>query len=478
MANIKSILESKSDFHILETAMKLSERLNYKVYIVGGYIRDIFIKKSKESDIDLMVVGDGIEFAKDLNNILYGSKLVIFNRFGTARFVVQNKTIEVSSARSEKYDSFSRNPLIKNSDLEIDISRRDFTINTLSVSLNKSNFGDLFDFYDGIKDINKGLIRTPLDPDKTFSDDPLRILRAIRFASQLDFKIDKRAQLSIKSKAGRISIVSFERIVIELYKILDSKIPSNGLELLQKLSVMDKILPEISELYGMEQPKEWHHKDVFYHTLKVVDNIAKQTDKTILRFAALLHDIGKPKTRRLDKIKGWSFHGHDAVGAQMINTIAKRLKLSNDVKEYLKKLTLFHLRPISLANKGVSDSAIRRLMLVAGEEISDLMILCRADITSKNPELVKKYLKNFDKVELFMNEVKKKDSFRTFQSPIKGNQIMKECQLKEGKVVGQIKKHIEDAILDGIIDNDYDSSYEYFLKIKNKYIVNKNNETL
>mgnify|MGYP001204724082 FL=1 len=470
MSNIKSFIENKNDFFIIDSARKLSKRLDLEIYIVGGYVRDLFTQTTKESDLDFMVVGDGIKFAQEFKDSLGGSKLVSFSKFGTARFMINNKTIEVASSRIEDYKLNSRNPKIDRTDLSTDILRRDFTINTLAVSVNDNDFGNLFDLFNGIKDINDGLIKTPLDPDKTFSDDPLRILRAIRFASQLGFEIDKKTKLSIQSKVERLSIVSSERIIFEFFKILDSPKPSIGLELLQKLSVMKIILPEISSLYGMEQTPEWHHKDVFYHTLKVVDNISMKTNKTKLRFAALLHDIGKPKTRRLDKNKGWTFHGHDAVGANMINFLSKRLKLSKEMTEYLKKLTLLHLRPISLAKKGVSDSAVRRLMVAAGEDIEDLMILCRADITSKNPNLVKKYLQNFDKVELIMNNVKEKDSFKNFQSPIRGIQIMKECKIKEGKIVGLIKKDIENAILDGVIENNYKSSYDYFLKIKEKYI--------
>ena len=470
MSNIKSLIEKKNDFYIIDVARKVSQKLDLKIYIVGGYVRDLFIQSTKESDLDFMVVGDGIRFAEQFKDSLNGSKLVIFPKFGTARFMIKNKTIEIASSRTEEYELDSRNPKVKKTDLSTDILRRDFTINTLAVSVNNHDFGQLFDLFNGIKDINNGLIKTPLDPDKTFSDDPLRMLRAIRFASQLGFKIDLKTESSIKSKVDRLSIISSERIVNEFFKILESPKPSIGLELLQKLSIMKVILPEISSLYGMEQTPEWHHKDVFYHTLQVVDNISMKTNKIKLRFAALLHDIGKPKTRRLNQKKGWTFHGHDAVGANMINVLSRRLKLSKEMTEYLKKLTLLHLRPISLAKDGVTDSAVRRLMVAAGDDVKDLMILCRADITSKNPNLVKKYLQNFDNVELIMNNVKEKDSFKNFQSPIRGIQIMKECKINEGKIVGLIKKDIENAILDGVIENNYKSSYDYFLKIKEKYI--------
>ena len=470
MTNVTSLLEQHTDgYKILTAAMDLASATEKEVYVVGGYVRDALMQRSL-TDIDLMVVGDGIAFARELAPALKGGKIVPFEQFGTAQIPLNNSIVEVASARSEAYSSDSRKPQVEDADLETDLSRRDFTINAMAVSLNKTDFGELHDPYNGVKDLNSGLIRTPRDPDTTFSDDPLRMLRAIRFASQLGFKVDSSVTDSIQRQVERIEIVSAERVTAEIYKILASPQPSLGLDLLQQVGLMEIVLPEVSALYGLEQPSEWHHKDIFYHTLQVVDNIAEKTEKADLRFAALIHDIGKPKTRRLDKNKGWTFHGHDAIGANMVDKMAKRMKLSNQTREFLKKLTLLHLRPISLAKEDVTDSAVRRLMVTAGEEVDDLMTLCRADITSKNPKLVKKYMENFQRVETFIQDVTERDAYRAFQSPVRGDQIMKECGLPPGKTVGKIKEAIENAILDGEIENDYDAAYEYFLKIKEEFL--------
>ena len=470
MTNVTSLLEQHTDgYNILTAAMDLASATEKEVYVVGGYVRDALMQRPL-TDIDLMVVGDGIAFARELAPSFKGGKIVPFEQFGTAQIPLNNIIVEVASARSEAYSSDSRKPQVEDADLETDLSRRDFTINAMAVSLNNTDFGELHDPYNGVKDLNSGLIRTPLDPDTTFSDDPLRMLRAVRFASQLGFKVDSSVMDSIQRQVDRIEIVSVERVTAEIYKILASPQPSVGLDLLQQAGLMEIVLPEVSALYGLEQPSEWHHKDIFYHTLQVVDNIAEKTEKTDLRFAALIHDIGKPKTRRLDKKRGWTFHGHDAVGVNMVDKMAKRMKLSNQTREFLKKLTLLHLRPISLAKEDVTDSAVRRLMVTAGEEVDDLMTLCRADITSKNPKLVKKYMENFQRVETFMQNVTERDAYRAFQSPVRGNQIMKECGLPPGKTVGKIKEAIENEILDGEIANDYDAAHEYFLKIKEEFL--------
>ena len=463
-------MEQHTDgYKILTAAMDLASATEKEVYVVGGYVRDALMQRSL-TDIDLMVVGDGIAFARELAPALKGGKIVPFEQFGTAQIPLNNSIVEVASARSEAYSSDSRKPQVEDADLETDLSRRDFTINAMAVSLNKTDFGELHDPYNGVKDLNSGLIRPPLNPAPTFSDDPLSMLRAVRFASQLGFKVDSSVTDSIQRQVERIEIVSAERVTAEIYKILASPQPSLGLDLLQQVGLMEIVLPEVSALYGLEQPSEWHHKDIFYHTLQVVDNIAEKTEKADLRFAALIHDIGKPKTRRLDKNKGWTFHGHDAIGANMVDKMAKRMKLSNQTREFLKKLTLLHLRPISLAKEDVTDSAVRRLIVTAGEEVDDLMTLCRADITSKNPKLVKKYMENFQRVETFMQDVTERDAYRAFQSPVRGDQIMKECGLPPGKTVGKIKEAIENAILDGEIENDYDVAYEYFLKIKEEFL--------
>ena len=448
MTNVELLFKEYAEgYKILTIAGKVAETMHLQAYVVGGFVRNTLMRQD-QSDIDIMVVGDGIAFAQKLAPQIGGRKIVPFQRFGTAQIPLENYLVEIASARSEAYKLESRKPEVNSADLNMDLSRRDFTVNAMAVSLNESDFGKLYDPYNGVQDLNTGVIRTPRDPDQTFSDDPLRMLRAIRFASQLDFKIDPNIMESIKRHSNRIEIVSAERITGEIYKTLDSKTPSVGFELFQKSGLLEIILPEISALYGMEQPSEWHHKDIFYHTLQVVDNISMNTDKTDLRFSALLHDIGKPNTRRLDKKRGWTFHGHDAVGSNMIDRIAKRMKLSNEARDYLQKLTLLHLRPIALAKEGVSDSAVRRLMVAAGDELEDLMSLCRADITSKNPKLVKKYLGNFDRVEVLMQDLLKRDAYRDFQSPVRGAQIMEECGLGPSKTVGKIKAAIEEAILD------------------------------
>lgn len=474
MANVTALIKQHTDgYQILTAARDVGASSDSEVYVVGGYVRDAVMQRSR-TDIDLMVVGNGIAFANALAPAIAGGKVIPFEQFGTAQIPTQDGLVEVASARSEDYTYESRKPQVADANLETDLSRRDFTINAMAVSLNGGDFGELHDPYNGVKDLNSGLIRTPLDPDKTFSDDPLRMLRAIRFASQLDFRIDPPITASIRRQADRIGIVSAERITAEIYKILASPRPSTGLDLLRKVGLMGIVLPEISALYGLAQPAEYHHKDIFYHTLQVVDNIAEKTEKTDLRFAALLHDIGKPRTRRVDRKKGWTFHGHDAVGSHMINRLAKRMRLSNETREYLKKLTLLHLRPISLAKEGVTDSAVRRVMVAAGDEVDDLMTLCRADITSKNPKLVKKYLANFDRVDAFMQNVEERDALRAFQSPVRGGQIMRECGISEGKKVGQIKKAIENAILDGEIENSYGAAYDYFLEIKEQFLASEN----
>ena len=338
------------------------------------------------------------------------------------------------------------------------------------MDIHPSRFGDLTDPFGGISDIENKILRTPLDPDETFSEDPLRMMRAAYFASKLGFQIEQRCRNSIKDQAYRIDIVSMERIRDEFIKILNTKKPSIGLVILQKTGLMKIVFPEIHVMYGMDQTSEWHHKDIFAHTLQVVDNSAQLSDKMEIRFSALVHDIAKPNTRRIDKNKGYTFHGHDAVGERMIETVAKRMKLSNELKDYLKKLTLLHLRPIALVKDVVTDSAVRRLMVAAGEHLDDLMTLCRADITTKNPKRVNRYLKNFKKVEEKMANVVERDAMKKFQSPVRGQEIMSVCGLTEGRVVGQIKEAIEGAILDGKIENTHESALSYLNEIKDNYL--------
>ena len=456
MTNIREMLDGEKNANILsilETAGRLADKEGMEVYVVGGLVRDLMMGLPL-NDIDIMTVGEGIPFAKKLSDELGVKKIIPFKKFGTAMIPNKSVQIEVATARTESYNDDSRKPSeVIYTDLKGDLLRRDFTINAMAMDILPDTFGNLTDPFGGIADINKKILRTPLDPDETFSEDPLRMMRAAYFASKLGF-----------------DIVSWERIRDEFIKILKTKKPSVGLVILQKTGLMETLFPEIHVMYGMEQTSEWHHKDIFAHTLQVVDNAAELSDKMEIRFAALVHDIAKPNTRRIDENKGYTFHGHDAIGERMLNKVAHRLKLSNTLKEYLKKLTLLHLRPIALIKEIVTDSAVRRLMLAAGDDLDDLMILCRADITTKNPNRVKQYLKNFEKVENKMSNVTERDAMKAFQSPVRGAEIMEICGLTEGRKVGEIKEAIEEAILDGKIENTYDAAKEYLMETKKEYI--------
>ena len=471
MANIENIIEKQSNVKSLLIEIgEIARDTKKEVYAVGGVVRDLLLDKEIK-EIDLMVIGDGIEFAKILADKLGIPKIVPFPKYSTAHIPAKPIPIEVAAAREEIYSSESRKPAkVKYTDLMGDLIRRDFTINAMALSIAPENFGDLHDPYNGIKDLKEKKLITPLDPNKTFSEDPLRMMRAAYFASKLDLKIEKNCLESIQDECDRISIVSQERITNEFTKILSTDKPSIGLNILQETGLMKKIFPEIDIMYGMDQSSEWHHKDIFYHTMQVVDNAALLTKKMKLRFAALVHDIAKPNTRKIDPKKGYTFHGHDAIGERMLDKVAKRMKISNELKDYLKKLTLLHLRPIALAKKGISDSAIRRLMVAAGDDINDLLTLCRADITTKNPNKIKKYLANFEKVESKMTDVTERDKMKAFQSPVRGKEIMKICNINQGKLIGRIKSDIEEAILDGEIDNSYQAAYDYLISIKSNYI--------
>ena len=470
MSNIKELISKHPEAeNVLKRAGKIALEDKKQIYVVGGFVRDLFIQNTPK-EIDLMIIGDGIEFAAKLANDLGVNKVIPFKQFSTAKIPYKKIGIEVAAARKEKYDSDSRKPKeVIYTDLEGDLIRRDFTINSMAVNIIPDNYGELYDPYNGILDLQSKKIITPLNPDDTFSEDPLRMLRAAYFASKFNFEIDSKSYNSIIRQKERISIVSQERITAELCKILSTSVPSIGLVILQETGLMKLIFPEIDQMYGMDQTPEWNHKDIFFHTMQVVDNAAKLTQKMEIRFAALVHDIAKPATRRVDKKKGYTFHGHDAVGEKILNKVIKRMKLSNNLGEFLKRMTLLHLRPIALAKKGVTDSAVRRLMVAAGHDIDDLMTLCRADITTKNPNKVNKYMKNFERVDSLMKDVKERDLFSQFQSPVRGKEIMELFNLEEGKKVGKLKKEIEEAILDGKIDNNYDDALNYLNQIKDKY---------
>ena len=473
MINLKNLIlqnQNQNILSIIYSAGELGQKENTEVYVVGGFVRDL-IMKNPINDIDIMVVGDGIAFAEKLASKLGIKKIVPFKKFGTAIIPNKKLPIEIATARTEKYNDKSRKPSkISYAKLNGDLLRRDFTINAMAMDIHPSRFGDLTDPFGGISDIEKQIIKTPLSPDDTFSEDPLRMMRAAYFSSKLGFTIDDNCFNAVKRQSKRIKIVSAERIRDEFIKILETNKPSIGLTILQTTGLLKLVFPEIDIMYGMEQTSEWHHKDIFDHTMQVVDNAAKLSQKMELRFAALVHDIAKPNTRRVDKNKGYTFHGHDAIGEKMINKVAVRMRLPNNLKFFLKKLTLLHLRPIALVKDIVTDSAVRRLMVLAGDDLNDLMTLCRADITTKNPNKVKRYLNNFKKVEEKMKNVLKLDTMKAFQSPVRGKEIMSICQIPESKTVGEIKSAIEDAILEGEIDNTYEESLNYLMKIKHNYL--------
>ena len=467
---ITNLLYKNEHFHILKKAGELADEMNISAYLVGGYVRDLLLGNNL-IDIDIMVDGKAIDYSKRLSKKLNVNKTVLFEKFLTARIPYKECEIEISNARKEEYDKKSRKPSkVMKTSIEEDIIRRDFTINTLAVSINKKNFGELIDLFNGINDLNAGIIKTPTDPDVTFKDDPLRMLRAVRFAAQLEFEIEPVIAESIKKNRDRLKIVSQERITAEILKILKCNKPSIAFYLLKEYNFLGLIFPEMDVMSGIDIINNMGHKDVFIHTLEVVDNSAKLSRKMEIRFAALVHDIAKPNTKRFNKVKGWTFHGHDEIGKRMLQKVAKRMKLSNDLRDYLMLLTKLHLRPIALAKKNISDKAIRRLMFEAGEYIDDLMILCRADITTKNKTKVKKYLKNFDRVEKLMQDVKLRDEMRLFKSPLNGHMIMKTLEIKEGKIIGLIKDDIENAILDEKIDNTKEAAFEYMMSIKDSYL--------
>lgn len=446
---------------------------NIEVYMVGGVVRDLILKRQR-SDLDFLVIGDSLRFAEKVAAKIGIQKVTKYRNFGTAHFKFQDYEIEFVGARKESYNRNSRKPIVEDGTFEDDIRRRDFTINAMAISLNQNNFGELIDIFNGYQDLQNKIIKTPLDPFQTFEDDPLRILRAFRFASQLEFQVDESIIKAAKEMRERLRIVSQERITDEFLKILASPKPSIGLKLLFDSEVLQIIFPEIHNLAGVDQRQDYHHKDVFLHTLIVVDNISKETENVWLRFAALVHDIAKPQTKKFVEGIGWTFHGHEELGARMMKNIFRRMKLPMHKLEYVEKLVRLHLRPIALAKEEVTDSAIRRFIVQAEDDLNDLITLCRADITSKNPQKVEKYLDNYEAVMQKVLEVQEKDKLREFQSPVKGDEIMKICNLKPSKKVGEIKKAIEEAILDGVIENSYEAALDYLLKIKDDFLRENN----
>ncbi|MBX2926909.1 MAG: HD domain-containing protein [Saprospiraceae bacterium] len=450
---------------IFRIISETAARLGYPVYVVGGYVRDRLLARPSK-DMDIVCVGNGIRLAEEVAGRLHPiPRIAVYQRFGTAMLKHGDLEIEFVGARKESYRHDSRKPSVENGSLEDDQNRRDFTINALAVSLNESDFGAIIDPFNGLMHLEEKILKTPLEPGRTFSDDPLRMMRAIRFSTQLDFTIEPNTLRAVSQYKERIKIVSMERVCIELNKIICAATPSVGFKLLYDTGLLHVIFPEMTALQGVEKRQGKAHKDNFYHTLEVLDNLSRTTGNLWLRWAAILHDIAKPATKRFEPEHGWTFHGHEVVGAAMVPRIFQRLKLPLDQKmKYVQKLVLLHLRPISLTKENITDSAIRRLIVDAGDDLEDLMLLCRADITSKNPNKVQRYLENYELVQQRLEAVEAKDHLRNWQPPITGEIIMDTFGLSPSKEVGIIKTAVREAILEGEIENDYDAAFAYMLE--------------
>lgn len=457
---------------ILISIGKLADEYNLKIYVVGGYVRDYFLERERK-DFDITVIGDSIDFATKVSQH-FNSKIVIYERFRTAMVPIGDFVVEFVGTRKEEYNETSRKPIVAEGTFEDDIKRRDFTVNTLACSLNQENFGELVDMFGGVIDLNKKILRTPLNPITTYSDDPLRMMRAARFAAQLNFEIKEESFNAISKMADRIKIISQERITDEFLKIIASDYPSRGLSILFNTGLLKYIFPELHQLEGSDvvedNGKKFFHKNVFWHSLKVLDNIIDSTDNLWLRFSALMHDIGKARTKKYIKGIGWTFHGHEEVGARMQKKIFRNMKFPMDYLPYVEKLVRLHQRPMHLVDEEISDSAIRRLAAQAGDELQDLFTLCRADITTKNQEKEKQFKNNYEHVFQKITEVQEKDQLREFQSPVRGEEIMQICEIPPSRLVGQLKTEIEEAILEGLIPNEYEAAKEYFLNNKDIWI--------